>query len=101
MRGAFGKPTGVVARVDIGDVLITVRSKDSAKAAVVEALRRASMKCPGRQKVVVSTKWGFTKLDRDDYVDKRQSGEIVPDGANVKFAIRNPFILEKKMAMSQ
>lgn len=28
MRGAFGKPQGLVARVDIGDMLISVRVKE-------------------------------------------------------------------------
>lgn len=28
MRGAFGKPQGLVARVDIGDLLISVRVKE-------------------------------------------------------------------------
>lgn len=27
MRGAFGKPTGLVARVDIGQILISIRTK--------------------------------------------------------------------------
>src|SRR5579872_5320586 len=40
MRGAFGKPTGTVARVDIGQVLVSVRSKDANKAILIEALRR-------------------------------------------------------------
>jgi large subunit ribosomal protein L10e len=28
MRGAFGKPYGTAARVDIGQVLISLRTKD-------------------------------------------------------------------------
>lgn len=32
MRGAFGKPNGVVARVNIGQILISVRTRDSSKA---------------------------------------------------------------------
>lgn len=31
MRGAFGKPQGLVARVDIGDVLISVRVREQVK----------------------------------------------------------------------
>merc|ERR1712157_496788 len=41
MRGAWGKPLGVVARVRIGQVLLSVRSRDSVKEHVLEALRRA------------------------------------------------------------
>lgn len=51
MRGAFGKPQGTVARVDIGQVIMSVRARDQQEAAVIEALRRAKMKFPGRQKV--------------------------------------------------
>lgn len=51
MRGAFGKPQGTVARVNIGQPIISVRAYDKHKAHVVEALRRAKFKFPGRQKV--------------------------------------------------
>ena len=51
MRGAFGKPQGTVARVDIGQIILSVRGREAQKAEVVEALRRAKFKFPGRQKV--------------------------------------------------
>lgn len=51
MRGAFGKPQGTVARVDIGQMIMSVRAKDQHKEHVIEALRRAKFKFPGRQKV--------------------------------------------------
>ena len=62
MRGAFGKPQGTVARVRIGQPLISVRARDQHKAEVIEALRRAKFKFPGRQKVgtlgfLYSCKW--------------------------------------------
>jgi len=85
MRGAFGKPTGTVARVDIGQVIFSVRTKENNKATVIEALRRAKYKFPGRQKIVVSKKWGFTKLSREEYMDKRHNGLLQPDGAYVKY----------------
>ncbi|TGZ73961.1 hypothetical protein CRM22_001213, partial [Opisthorchis felineus] len=50
MRGAYGKPQGTVARVDIGQVIISVRARDQHQVQVMEALRRAKMKFPGRQK---------------------------------------------------
>merc|ERR1712139_336694 len=68
MRGAFGKPQGVCARVAIGQILLSVRCKDSNVSIAEEALRRAKFKFPGRQKVVVSRKWGFTDYDRTDYL---------------------------------
>lgn len=51
MRGAFGKPQGTVARVHIGQVIMSIRTKAQNKEHVVEALRRAKFKFPGRQKV--------------------------------------------------
>ena len=51
MRGAFGKPLGTVARVHIGQPIMSVRAKDQHKAQVIESLRRAKFKFPGRQKV--------------------------------------------------
>lgn len=57
MRGAFGKPLGVCARVSIGQVLLSVRCKDCNNVHAQEALRRAKFKFPGRQKIIVSRKW--------------------------------------------
>ena len=51
MRGAFGKPQGTVARVNIGQVILSVRSKENHLASCTEAFRRAKFKFPGRQKV--------------------------------------------------
>eukprot|EP00010_Vexillifera_abyssalis_P007642 CAMPEP_0201544520 /NCGR_PEP_ID=MMETSP0173_2-20130828/1147_1 /ASSEMBLY_ACC=CAM_ASM_000268 /TAXON_ID=218659 /ORGANISM="Vexillifera sp., Strain DIVA3 564/2" /LENGTH=208 /DNA_ID=CAMNT_0047952667 /DNA_START=92 /DNA_END=718 /DNA_ORIENTATION=- len=84
MRHAFGKPCGLVARVAIGQVLLSVRSKDSVKPHVLEALRRAKYKFPGRQKIVVSEKWGFTPYSREEYLELRMSGTLIPDGAYCK-----------------
>jgi large subunit ribosomal protein L10e len=54
MRGAWGKPYGTVARVNIGQIILSIRCKDSNKAVVMEAFRRAQYKFPGRQKIIVS-----------------------------------------------
>merc|ERR1719181_931683 len=58
MRGAFGKSYGTAARVNIGQVLISVRTKEEKIETAAEALRRAKFKFPGRQKVHVSSKFG-------------------------------------------
>uniref|UniRef100_A0A453I5W4 Uncharacterized protein n=1 Tax=Aegilops tauschii subsp. strangulata TaxID=200361 RepID=A0A453I5W4_AEGTS len=84
MRGAFGKPTGMCARVHIGQVLLSVRCRDAHAAHAQEALRRAKFKFPGRQRVIVSGKWGFTKFKREEYLKLRREGRIVPDGVNAK-----------------
>lgn len=44
MRGAWGKPNGTVARVNIGQILLSVRTRDSNRAHAIEALRRAQYK---------------------------------------------------------
>lgn len=54
---AFGKPTGLVARVNIGQIIFSVRSKESNLKHVIEALRRCKYKFPGRQNIIVSNKW--------------------------------------------
>merc|ERR1711976_14412 len=76
MRGAFGKAHGTCARVNIGQVLLSVRCKDQNGEIAQEALRRAKFKFPGRQKIVVSRKWGFTAFDRDDYVEWKREGRL-------------------------
>eukprot|EP00054_Salpingoeca_dolichothecata_P031344 m.263197 g.263197 ORF g.263197 m.263197 type:complete len:215 (-) comp26837_c0_seq1:122-766(-) len=85
MRGAFGKPQGKVARVNIGQPIISVRGKDAHKDHIIEALRRSKFKFPGRQLILVSKKWGFTKLDREDFVKQNEAGLLIPDGAGVKY----------------
>lgn len=85
MRGAFGKPLGTVARVRIGQPIMSVRSSDRFKSSVIEALRRAKFKYPGRQKIFISKKWGFTKFEREVYEGLRDGGRLAQDGCNVKY----------------
>lgn len=46
-------------------IIISIRSKDNHRPTAVEALRRAKFKFPGRQKILQSNKWGFTKYPRE------------------------------------
>merc|ERR1711981_1177198 len=85
MRGAFGKPQGTVARVRIGQPLLSVRTHDKHKDSVIEALRRTKFKFPGRQKIYVSKKWGFTKWNRDEFDEMRANGRLQYDGVNVQY----------------
>jgi len=96
MRGAFGKPNGLVARINIGQIILSLRTKDSLRPNALEALRRSQYKFPGRQKIIVSKNWGFTDLRRDEYVVKRQEGKIKIDGAYVQF-LRNKGNLERNI----
>jgi len=84
MRGAFGKPQGTVARVNIKQILLSVRCRDVHKKVVIEALRRCKFKFPGRQKIAVSKNWGFTNIPREQYQALREAGKIVPDGCYCK-----------------
>ena len=75
MRGAFGKPQGTVARVHIGQTIMSVRCKDTHKEKAVEALRRAKFKYPGRQKVcghnrkhVIAVLWEVEFLQKVDSI---------------------------------
>ena len=64
MKHAFGKSEGKVVRVKINDILISVRCKEDQTVVDVakDALRRASMKFPGRQVIMVYKQFGFSHL---------------------------------------
>merc|ERR1711865_1085180 len=47
MRGAFGKTYGTVARVNIGQILCSIRCRENVSKAALEALRRAKYKIAG------------------------------------------------------
>jgi len=85
MRGAFGKPLGTVARVNIGQPLMSVRSRDANKAHCIEAFRRSKFKFPGRQKIYVSKNYGFTKFKREVYEKLKLENKLVPDGVGVQY----------------
>merc|ERR1712060_853017 len=67
MRGAFGKAYGTAARVQIGQVLISIRTKEDKVQSAAEALRRAKSKFAGRQKVHISNYFGFTKFTKENF----------------------------------
>eukprot|EP00070_Physeter_catodon_P024682 XP_023987813.1 60S ribosomal protein L10-like [Physeter catodon] len=98
MRGAFGKPQGTVARVHIGQVIMSIRTKLQNKEHVIEALRRAKFKFPGRQKIHISKKWGFTKFIADEFENMVAEKWLIPDGCGVKY-IPNHGPLDKWRAL--
>ena len=63
---------------------MSIRCRDQHRPVIMEALRRARYKFPGRQKIIVSKKWGFTSLDRADYEALRSEHKVMPDGAYVQ-----------------
>lgn len=84
MRGAFGKPYGKSARVAIDDIIISIRTTAANVEHAKEALRRSMFKFPGRQKVAVSRKFGFTKYTFQEFHKLEREGKIISDGVNVK-----------------
>uniref|UniRef100_A0A673VU12 Uncharacterized protein n=1 Tax=Suricata suricatta TaxID=37032 RepID=A0A673VU12_SURSU len=88
MPSAFGKPQGTLARVHIG------QNKEH----VIEALHRAKFKFPGRQKIHISKKWGFTKCNADEFEDMVAEKRLIPDGNGVKY-IPNRGPLDKWRAL--
>jgi large subunit ribosomal protein L10e len=77
MRGAWGKPYGTVARVNIGQIILSIRCKDSNAHVIMEALRRARYKFPGRQKIIVSKKWGFTNVAKEEYQTLKEEKKVL------------------------
>ena len=102
MRGAFGKSYGKAARVKIGTILYSVRLREQHIKPALEAFRRAKNKFSGRQKIVVSNKWGFTPLTRLEYQQKKAEGTVLNDGSSIKMVrtkgplANSPLFQEKK-----
>merc|ERR1711883_12086 len=85
MRGAYGKPNGLVSRIDIGEPILSIRTKEQNKPHAYEALRRSKMKFPGRQKIYQSKKWGFTKFGTEEFAQLLKEGKIYPDGNGCQY----------------
>ncbi|XP_007539298.1 large ribosomal subunit protein uL16-like [Erinaceus europaeus] len=97
-QGAFGKPQGTMARAHIGQVIMSIRTKLQNKEHVIEALRRAKFKVPGRQKIHISKKWGFTKFNADEFEDMVAEKRLIPDSCGAKY-IPNCGPLDKWLAL--
>jgi len=82
MRQAYGKPAGIAARVRIGDVLMSVRTKDGNQKHAIEALRRAKFKFPGRQQIIITNRQGFNDFSRIQYEQYKTEGRIRNRGAH-------------------
>ncbi len=77
MRGAWGKPYGTAARVNIGQIILSIRTKESNAPVIIEALRRARYKFPGRQKIIISKKWGFTQVAKQEYEKLKENKQVL------------------------
>jgi len=85
MRGAFGKPSEKCARVNIGQPLFSIRTSEQHVAKAMVALKRASAKFPGQQRIVCSKKWGFTKFKREEYEKLFSENKLLFDGVGVQY----------------
>lgn len=92
MRGAWGKPYGTVARVNIGQVILSIRTKENNAPVVMEALRRARYKFPGRQKIIVSKKWGFTNVNKEEYLKLKEEKKVLQSVSQFIFKHSSPNI---------
>jgi len=101
MRGAFGKPYGLVARVNIGQVLLSIRTRDANRPVAVEALRRSRYKFAGRQKIIISKKWGFTDMSREEYLEARDSKRVMKDGCHLKYITHHGRVEENLRLQAQ
>lgn len=83
MRGAYGRPENIVARVRINQVLLSVRTRPFFEKNAARALKLASYKIPGRQTVVVSKKYGFSKWGHAEYQKLRENNLLEERGSHV------------------
>ncbi|XP_021785587.1 60S ribosomal protein L10-like [Papio anubis] len=74
------KPQGTVARVNIGQVIMSLCTKLQNKEHVIEALCRGLISSH-----LISKKWGFTKLNADEFEDMVAEKRLIPDGCGVKY----------------
>lgn len=84
MRQSWGRPYGTAARVRIGQILMSIRTKANCIPVAHEALRRAKMKFAGKQLVVKSRYWGFTDILRSDYERLRDEKQLELRGNHAK-----------------
>ncbi|GKT90925.1 60S ribosomal protein l10 [Colletotrichum tofieldiae] len=83
MRGAWGKPNGTVARVNIGQIIMSVRTRDS-------------IQVPWSPENHYLQELGLHPLRREEYLEKKAAGRVKVDGAYVQF-LANHGSLEQNM----
>lgn len=73
-----------LARVNIGQSILSIRCKESNAAVTQEALRHAWYKFLARQNIIVSKKRGFTNMDREDYLKPKEEKRVLQDRAGAR-----------------
>ena len=84
MRNAWGKSYGKACRVKIGDELLSIRVKRKNIKVAFESLRLAKNKIPGRQKIFLSTKYGFSKHTHKEVEQAIIDGKIIDEGNHLR-----------------
>ena len=74
---ASGLPKGTVVRVHVGQIIMSIRTKQQKKEHMTEALLGAKFKLPGHQKIHIFKKWGFTKFNEDENMGTEE--RLTPD----------------------
>lgn len=100
MRQAFGKSYGKACRVKIGDYLVSIRCRKEHLPIMLEALRRGSNKLPGRQKIAVSVKYGFTQYTHFEMEEAKQKNLVQGRGSHIKIqgergSLKNTLLFQK------
>ncbi|XP_032175154.1 60S ribosomal protein L10-like [Mustela erminea] len=98
MYGAFGKSQGTVAKVNIGQIIMSICAKLRKRGHVTEALDRARFKFPDCQKIHISKKWGFTKFNGDEFENMVAEKRLIPEGCGFK-RTPNQGALDKWLAL--
>ena len=80
----FGKPQGTVARVHIGQVIMSICTKLHNKEHVIKDLCKAKFKSAGHQKIHSSKKRGFTKCNVNEFENMMAAKQFISDGSGVK-----------------
>lgn len=74
-----------MARVHIGQVIMSIRTKLQNKEDVTEALCRAKFKFSGHQNIHFLKKWDFTKFNVDEFEDMMAEKQLIPESCGVKY----------------
>lgn len=73
-----------MARVHIGQVIMSICTKLQNKENVIEDLCKAKFKFPGHQKIHSSKKRGFTKFNVNEFENMMAEKQFISDGSGAK-----------------
>ncbi|XP_004402313.1 PREDICTED: 60S ribosomal protein L10-like [Odobenus rosmarus divergens] len=85
MWSAFGKPQSTVAKIHIGQVIMSISIKLKNKEHGTEALCRNKFKFSGHQKIHISKKWGFSRFNYEEFEDMVAERQLLPDNYGVEY----------------